>query len=126
MYRVHLHTSYTQNLYNFSTSQKGKTMKLLTVAAGTLLLLGLSTTAYAKCGGGGMTGMQGDFQTQKTQMLKNLGEMRNCVETAKTRADLKDCRMQMMQKRKAMMQNKGTAAAGKSAQCGTGKCGGGK
>ncbi len=28
-------------------------MKLLTLTAGTLLLLGLSTTAYAKCGGGG-------------------------------------------------------------------------
>ena len=105
-------------------------MKLLTLAAGTLLLLGLSTTVYAKCGGGGMggnmAGMQGDFQTQKNMMLKNLTQMQSCVEAAKTKTDLKDCRMQMMQKRKTMMQNKGTAALGKSMQCGTGKCGGGK
>jgi hypothetical protein len=98
-------------------------MKLSTLAVGTLLLLSLSTTAYAKCGGGGMeNSMQGDFQTQKSMMLKNLTQMRSCVETAKTKADLKDCRMQMMQKRK-MMLNKGTAAPGKSMQCGTGKCG---
>ncbi|HHD84261.1 MAG TPA: hypothetical protein ENK93_05220 [Campylobacteraceae bacterium] len=97
-------------------------MKLLHIAAGTLLLMGLSSTAYAKCGGGGMM-MQGDFKTVQSNMLKNLDEMENCVKSATSKQDLKKCRMQMMQKRKQMMQNKAKPGA---MQCGAGKCGGGK
>jgi hypothetical protein len=108
-------------------------MKLHYIAAGTLLFLGLSGTAYAKCGGGGMQQgmkcgrgmmMQGDFKTVKSRMLKNLDEMENCVKSATNKQDLKKCRMKMMQKRKQMMQKKAPAA--KKGQCGTGKCGGGK
>ena len=111
-------------------------MKLHYIAAGTLLLLGLSGTAYAKCGGGGMQGgmqqgmkcgggmlMQGDFKTVKSRMLKNLDEMEKCVKSATSKQDLKKCKMQMMQKRKEMMQKRAKPGA---MQCGAGKCGGGK
>ena len=93
-------------------------MKILYIAAGTLLFLGLSGTAYAKCGGGGMM-MKGDFKTQKSRMLNNLNEMEKCVEAATSKQDLKECRMKMMQKK--MQQAKPGAM-----QCGAGKCGGGK
>ena len=101
-------------------------MKMTNIVAASVLLLGLSTAVYAggmgKCGGGMM--MKGDFKTMKSHMLKNLGEMQKCVESAANKQDLKECRMKMMQKRKQMMQTKAPAA--KKAQCGAGKCGGGK
>jgi len=111
-------------------------MRITTIAAASVLLLGLSTAAYAemgKCGGGGMQKgmkcgggmmMKGDFSTVKSRMLKNLDEMEKCVKSATSKEDLKACKMKMMQKRKAMMQNKAPAA--KKGQCGTGKCGSGK
>ena len=108
-------------------------MKIINIAAGTLLFLGLSGTAYAKCGGGGMQQgmkcgggmmMKGDFKTVKSRMLNNLNEMEKCVEAATSKQELKECKMKMMQKRKQMMQQKAPAA--KKGQCGTGKCGGGK
>ena len=111
-------------------------MKMTNIAAASVLLVGLSTAVYAggmgKCGGGMQQGMKcgggmmmkGDFKTIKSHMLQNLGEMQKCVESAANKQDLKECRMKMMQKRKQMMQNKAPAA--KKAQCGAGKCGGGK
>ncbi len=103
-------------------------MKILYIAAGTLLFLGLSGTAYAKCGGGGMQQsmkcgggmmMKGDFKTVKSRMLNNLNEMEKCVKSATSKQDLKECKMKMMQKK--MQQAKPGAM-----QCGAGKCGGGK
>jgi len=111
-------------------------MRMTNILAASALLFGLSTAAYAemgKCGGGGMQKgmkcgggmmMKGDFNTVKSHMLKNLGEMQKCVESAASKEDLKKCKMKMMQKRKEMMQNKAPAA--KKGQCGAGKCGGGK
>ncbi len=110
-------------------------MKILYIAAGTLLFLGLSGTAYAKCGGGGMQQgmkcgggmmMKGDFKTVKSRMLNNLDEMEKCVKSATSKQDLKECKMKMMQKRKQMMQKKMQQAKPGAMQCGTGKCGGGK
>ena len=99
-------------------------MKWIKTVAAAALLAGLSTAATAgmgmgKCGGGMM---QGDFATQKQMMLNNMAQMRKCVEAANTKADLRECRMKMMQKRKMMMQKKAPAAG----KCGAGKCGGGK
>ncbi len=104
-------------------------MKMTNIVAASVLLVGLSTAVYAggmgKCGGGMQQGMKcgggmmmkGDFKTIKSHMLQNLGEMQKCVESAANKQDLKECRMKMMQNK---------APVAKKAQCGAGKCGGGK
>lgn len=100
-----------------------KTTKIATA----LLVLGLTTTAFAgmgKCGtgkcGGGMQQprMKGDFATHKAMMLKRLDKMRACVEAANSDEDLRACRQKMMQKMKEMRAKKAAM------KCGMGKCGG--
>ena len=103
----------------------------MNIAAAVVLLMGLSGAAFAGMGGmkcgAGMAGMKGDFASQKAMMLKHLDEMEKCVENAKNQADLKTCRMQMMNRRKAMMSTATpTGATAKKMQCGAGKCGKGK
>lgn len=116
--------------------QKGIMMKMTHITAAALLLAGLSTAAFAemgKCGGGMQQGMKcgggmamkGDFKTRKAMMLKHLDAMEKCVKSASNMQDLKACKMKMMENRKAMMQKK-APGNGAKAQCGTGKCGGGK
>ena len=116
--------------------QKGTMMKMTHITAAALLLAGLSTAAFAemgKCGGGMQQGMKcgggmamkGDFKTRKAMMLKHLDAMEKCVESASNMQELKVCKMKMREKRKAMMQKKASGNSAK-AQCGAGKCGGGK
>ena len=103
-------------------------MKTLKIAAAALLALGLSTAVYAdmhKCGGGmGMKGkmnMAGDFETQKSMMLKHLDKMKGCVEASKSSDELKACKQNMMQK---MQKMKSMKMGQKSMKCAAGKCGG--
>ncbi len=106
-------------------------MKLFKIAAAAVLALGLTTAVYAEMGGSGMSmknGMQmqgkmamaGDFDTQKSMMLKRLDKMKNCIESSKNSDDLKACKQDMMQKMKKMKQMK---AGQKSMKCAAGKCG---
>ncbi len=100
-------------------------MKLINIMTSTLLVLGLSTVAYAemgKCGAGKCgTGMEmkGDFATNKAMMLKRINKMKSCIESSKSKNDIKTCKMEMMQKGDAKSDNK-------SMKCGAGKCGNGK
>jgi len=120
-------------LYN-----KGQIMKLLTIAASTILVLGLSTTAYAamgeKCGGGGMNkqsskcgggaGMLNSnmpFKNKKAMCLSKLDTMKKCVDTASTTDELQACKANMMKGNKKMM---GQGKKKQSMKCGAGKCGG--
>ncbi len=110
-------------------------MKLLALAASTILVLGLSTTAYAgmgdKCGGNGMNqqnskcgagaGMMNSnmpFKDKKAMCLSKLDTMEKCVHAASTSDDLKACKANMMNNKKMKGQGK------KSMKCGAGKCGG--
>ncbi len=104
-----------------------KTLKIVTAA---VVVLGLSSGAYAgmgKCGagkcGGAMpaSGMNGkNFAQKKAMMLKRIDKMRACVSAAESGAELKACKQKMMQMRQQMMQNKPSGGM----KCGAGKCGG--
>lgn len=104
-------------------------MRLTTIVASTILVLGLSTTAYAeagKCGagmgkqsmkcGGAMKGNM-PFKDKKEICLTKIDTMQKCVNAAKTNEELTACKSAMMGAKKA----KGKSAKGK---CGSGKCGG--
>ena len=104
-------------------------MRLTTIAASTILVLGLATTAYAEAGkcGAGMgkqsmkcgAGMKADmpFKDRKAMCLNKIDTMQKCVDAAKTNEELTACKTAMMGSKKAH----GKSAKGK---CGSGKCGG--
>jgi len=110
-------------------------MKLAIMAAGTLLVLGLGTAAYAepgKCGGSGMGeqsmswGGAMPFQDKKAMCLTKIDTMEKCVKAATNNAELDACKtamMEKMQSSKKRMKN-GENKPPLKGKCGSGKCGG--
>ena len=98
-------------------------MKLTTLAAGTILVLGLSTTVYAetaKCGGSNMQKQSSKcganinlnmaFKDKKAMCLSKIDTMQKCVNAATTSEELQACKTDMMtrgQGSKMMMKNSG-------------------
>jgi len=111
-----------------NSHHKGLHMKLLKIAAVAVLTLGLTSGVYAEMGNmkngmqmQGKMNMAGDFESQKSMMLKRLDKMKNCVEASKSSDDLKTCKKDMMQN---MQKMKNMKAEQKSMKCAAGKCGG--
>jgi len=110
-------------------------MKILKTAAVAVLALGLTSAVYAEMGGHdmhmksgmnmqGKMNMAGDFDTQKSMMLKRLNKMTNCVESSKNTEDIQSCKKEMMQNMKKMKNSEAMKSETKSMKCAAGKCGG--